>query len=230
MSNGLPDRYVTSVEASPSQADWVYVTHSGYRDNEFIPRIHRSTDRGQTWTDLSANLPDVAINDVFVLPGHADSVLFVATDAGVYASLNSGQSWGRLGTNMPYIPSFDIDWNPVENTLIAGSFARSIMTYPIDSLLAQPLSAVGKVAQTMKDLKISPNPARAQITITATLANNLAAELTIFDLRGRQVRKAEIPAGGAVSHRFDVATLRAGEYFVRIKSGGKTDSSRFIKQ
>ena len=93
ISNGLPDIYVSEVKASPHNADWVYVTHSGFKDNDFVPRIHRSKNRGADWEDISNDLPNLPINDVYILPGQADSVLFVATDAGVYATLNSGENW-----------------------------------------------------------------------------------------------------------------------------------------
>ncbi|HHB78144.1 MAG TPA: exo-alpha-sialidase, partial [Saprospiraceae bacterium] len=35
ITSGLPERYVTSIKTSESQAGRVFVTHSGYRDNEF---------------------------------------------------------------------------------------------------------------------------------------------------------------------------------------------------
>lgn len=232
VSAGLPDRYVTDVEASPSNTDWVYVTHSGYRDNEFIPRIHRSKDRGQTWEAINSNLPNVAINNLFVLPGHADSVLAVATDAGVYASLNSGQSWSRLGTNMPFVPCFDLDWNPVENTLIAGTFARSIMTYPLDSLLAQPpISSIKQPLASITDVRVFPNPASSQIMVSTGSKLTAGAELAIFDLRGRQVQRKSLPAGqGGEKFSLDIAALPPGEYFVRIKTEGSAGTGRFIKQ
>ncbi len=134
-TNVLPNRYVTSVSGSPTNANRFYVTHSGFRDNENIPHVHRSDNNGVAWVDISGNLPQVPVNDLFVLPGHADSILFAATDAGVYFSLNSGAIWNRLGFNMPYIPVFDLEHNPVKNQLIAATHARGLWTIPIDSFL-----------------------------------------------------------------------------------------------
>ncbi len=230
ISAGLPDRYVSDLMASPSNADRVYVTHTGYRDNEFIPRIHRSDDKGANWVDISAGLPDIAINTLFVLPGHADSVLFVGTDAGVYASKDAAQSWHRLGVNMPFVPTFDLDWNPEENTLIAGTFARSIMTYPLDSLLkvVEPPSATGQ-QMAMIDLKISPNPASNFVNIRADAMPTGAAEISIFDLQGHQIRQAKLPNGKSINQRFELTGLPAGQYFARIKSGGRAGTKRFIK-
>ncbi|MBK6931395.1 MAG: T9SS type A sorting domain-containing protein [Saprospirales bacterium] len=140
---GLPNRYVTAVIASPSLPNRLFVTHSGFRDNEYIPHIHRSDNNGTTWTDISASMPNIPVNDLYVLPGHADSVLFAATDAGVCFSLNSGGQWQRLGISMPFVPVFDLERNPVRNELLAATYARGLWTFPIDSVFSlMPVTTV----------------------------------------------------------------------------------------
>ncbi len=138
---GLPNRYVTAVLCSPTLPNRLFVTHSGFRDNEYIPHIHRSDDNGANWTDISSNLPNVPVNDIYVLPGHADSVLFAGTDAGVYVSRNSGASWQRLGVNLPFVPVFDLERNPVRNELLAATYARGLWTFPLDSIFNLPPAA-----------------------------------------------------------------------------------------
>lgn len=133
---GLPERYVSQVLASPNEAANGYVTHSGYRDNERIPHIHKSTDYGQTWTDISGDLPQMAVNDILVAPGD-ENLLFAATDDGVYYSENAGENWLRLGNNMPMMPVFDIEFNSDRSRLVAGTFARSVQTIDISSLMPE---------------------------------------------------------------------------------------------
>jgi len=137
LSSGLPDRYVTSVHGSPTLAQRLFVTHSGFRDGIYIPHLQRSDNNGAGWTDISGDLPQVPVNDLFVWPNHADSVLFAATDAGVYFSKNSGQHWARLGGNMPYLPTFDFAFNILRRELVAATFGRGIYTFPLDSVLLQ---------------------------------------------------------------------------------------------
>jgi photosystem II stability/assembly factor-like uncharacterized protein len=138
ITTGLPERYVTSVHGSHSAANRIFVTHSGFRDNENLPHVHRSDDNGQTWTDISGDLPPMPANDILVLPGHADSVLFVATDAGVYCTLNGGANWGRLGTNMPFVPVFDLELNPALQQVQAATHARGLWTFPVPALFETP--------------------------------------------------------------------------------------------
>ncbi len=137
LTSGLPNRYLTSVHGSPTLAQRLFVTHSGFRDGVHIPHLHRSDNNGSVWTDISGDLPQVPVNDLFVWPNHADSVLFAATDAGVYFSRNSGQHWARLGGNMPYLPTLELEFNPVHQQLVAATFGRGIYTFPLDSVLSQ---------------------------------------------------------------------------------------------
>lgn len=202
LTGNLPDRYVTSVQLSPTLPQRLFVTHSGFRNDEYIPHVHRSDNNGATWTDISSDLPQMPVNDLLVLPDHADSVLFVATDAGVYLTKNRGEKWVRLGGNMPVIPVFDLELNPVRKELVAGTFARGIWTIPIDSVLAQQPAvvvqlsgnitteagaAVGQVHVSNATTEASGNfhlsaPGCAPFMVTPYRNDNLLNGLTTYDL------------------------------------------------
>ncbi len=166
ISAGLPNRYVTAVVGSPTQGNRIFVTHSGFRDNERIPHVHRSDNDGATWIDVSSNLPNIPVNDILVLPGHADSILFVATDAGVYYTKNGGAFWQRLGTVLPFVPVFDLEYNPVRRQLLAASYARGLWTFPLDSLHLLPgapaIAVAGSVrtedGQGIAQVRLCSNP------------------------------------------------------------------------
>jgi len=170
ITGNLPNRYVTAVQGSPTLPNRIFTTHSGYRDNEHIPHVHRSDNNGSSWVDISGNLPPVPVNDLFVLPNKADSVLFVATDAGVYYTLNAGQKWERLGSNMPVIPVFDLEHNPVRRELVAATFARGIWTFPLDSLYNNGQSVVGTVALG-GTIKTDQNQPVAQVKVNTSTGN-----------------------------------------------------------
>lgn len=223
----LPNRYVTSIKASPRKDSVVYVTHSGYSYNDFIPHVHQSTDNGTTWQDISANLPQVAVNDILIYPLN-DSLLFVATDAGVYASLDGGVGWTRLGSNMPIIPVFDLEFDPKHRKLIAGTHARSMMSYPIDSIGISidtiTIDTTG-LAQTliMNSINLFPNPAEEYIMVN--FPKN--SEITLFDINGRKVsltpdlsqRLIKVPLDG----------LEKGIYIISIRSQQAEFIGKFLK-
>lgn len=140
---GLPERYTTSVVGSIVSSQRIFVTQSGFRDNDDTPHIYRSDNNGQSWVSISGNLPPVPVNQLFIVPGHADTVLVAGTDAGAYATRNGGAQWYRLGSNMPAVPVFDFKHNIARKELVAATHGRSIWTMPLDSIgnLA-PLSPV----------------------------------------------------------------------------------------
>lgn len=202
ISAGLPTRYVTSVQGSPTLPQRIFVTQSGFRDDEYIPHIHRSDNNGQVWIDISGDLPQVPVNDLLVLPGHADSILFAATDAGVYFTRNRGISWNRLGQNIPFVPVFDLEENPVKHQLIAATYARGLWTFPLDSLLipgpgsqislSGNIGAAGTVALNTAATSVQASPDGSYVfdavpgcqdyTLTPYRNDNPTNGVTTFDL------------------------------------------------
>jgi photosystem II stability/assembly factor-like uncharacterized protein len=230
ISDELPDRYVTDVKASPNFGDYVYVTHSGYKYNDYIPHVHRSTDRGETWEDISGDLPQLAVNDIYILPEHSDSIIFVATDGGVYGTINAGSNWERLGTSMPFVQVYDLEVNPTENTLIAGTFARSIMTYPLDSIqMPEVEDSVTQVVASpteVLDLQIYPSPATDWVNIDLEQG---AYQISIIDAGGMERMRREGTARRGEALRLPVTNLAEGMYFVRAKFGTKWQQGVFVK-
>jgi photosystem II stability/assembly factor-like uncharacterized protein len=151
ITGSLPNRYVTSVIGSPTLSNRIFVTHSGLRYDEYIPHVHRSDNNGATWVDISGNLPQVPVNDLFVVKNHADSILVAATDAGAYYTQNGGVTWARLGANMPFVPVFDLIENPVRKELVAATFARGIWTFPLDSIRWQQSSPTVSLSGTIRN-------------------------------------------------------------------------------
>ena len=125
VSTSLPNRWVTRVTVDPYDPATAYVTLSGYTDGSYLPHIHRTTDHGQTWTDIHGNLPDAPVTDLIVDP-HDDSTLYVSSDFGVYVTGNLGQDWATLGTGMPMSPIHDLAFHSLSRTLVAGTHGRSM--------------------------------------------------------------------------------------------------------
>jgi hypothetical protein len=139
VSAGLPNRYVTDVETSALDIDRLFVTHTGYKENDNTPLIHRSDDRGASWTSIAGDLPPIAINDMEAYPGNED-ILFVATDGGVYFSLDGGADWERLGAGMPIVTVADISMDFPNGKLIAGTHARSMMSIELADIIPSQLA------------------------------------------------------------------------------------------
>jgi photosystem II stability/assembly factor-like uncharacterized protein len=167
-ANPLPDRYVTGITPSPNNTDVLFVSYSGYRLYDSVPYIFKSINNGTSFVNIAGNLPSFCINDIYVQTGHADSNIVIATDGGVYYTKNGGILWNRVGNNMPIIPVFDVDYNPFTKMLFAGTFARSMQSYPMDSLFVQSTSGLPTIVQdinNVNNIKIYPTNTHEFITI-----------------------------------------------------------------
>lgn len=105
---GLPNRWITRVVVSPTDANLAYVSLSGYRNGEKTAQIWRTTNGGAGWTDISGDLPDAPVNAV-VLDPLAPTKLYVGSDVGVFASANGGVNWAPVGSGLPSVPICDLD-------------------------------------------------------------------------------------------------------------------------
>lgn len=193
ISDSLPNRYVTSIRTSPSRTNSVYVTHSGYKDNDNTPLIHVSTDKGFSWKPIKGDLPDIALNDVAILPNQNDSILFVATDAGVFGTKNRGRNWQRLGKNMPMVPVYELAVDSVSRLLIAATHGRSVFSYPLDSITGRPaptFTVSGKITL--------PNGTPLQ-RVKVSIQYGNTTEVVDADNNGVYVLSGRIPADSKVT-------------------------------
>lgn len=72
-------------------------------------------------------------------------------------------------------------------------------------------------------LSMFPVPARDRLTLRWSTPLATAAELTLVDLQGRQVKQTSVSPGQA-QYQWNVATISAGLYLLRVNQGGKSTS------
>jgi photosystem II stability/assembly factor-like uncharacterized protein len=125
ISTGLPTRWITRVAVDPDDAMTAYVTLSGFRYDEYLPHVFRTTNAGISWLDISSNLPDAPVNDIIVDPDFPDR-LFVGTDVGVFISENLGGNWNYLGYNLLNAPITDLVFHRPTRKLTAATYGRSM--------------------------------------------------------------------------------------------------------
>jgi hypothetical protein len=139
-ASGLPSRYITSVQMDPTDPRTVYVTLAGYGRRWAFPgavgedtsnvgtgHVFKSTDAGETFTDVSGDLPDAPANWSVLHNGH----VVVGTDIGVFESCDAaGGAYSRLGTNLPATPISTLRLKPGDpGLLVAATYGRGVYTY-----------------------------------------------------------------------------------------------------
>ncbi len=122
---GNPGYWVSRVAASPNNPGTAYVSYTGYRRDDFRPFLYKTTDYGETWTSIAANLPDEPINVIREHHKNPD-LLFVGTEFAVYVSIDGGKTWNKMKNNMPTQPVQDLKIHPRENDIILATHGRGI--------------------------------------------------------------------------------------------------------
>ena len=124
-TEGLPSGlFLSSIEASRLDEGTVYITISGKRHNDFTSFVFKSTDYGKTWIDIGSDVPGECANVIRQDPENG-SILYLGTDRSVYVSLDAGDSWQVLGTNLPTVYVHDIVVQTAENVLAIATHGRS---------------------------------------------------------------------------------------------------------
>jgi hypothetical protein len=212
---GLPERFITSVAIDPSDATkkTIYVTLGGY-SRRWVPpgslqdqgasvgegHVFKSTDGGQSFKDVSGNLPDVPATWVS-LRGRQ---LIVGTDVGVFANDPKGRSTYAYLTGLPVVPISTMNLKPDDpNLLVVATYGRGIWTYCFD----QPFpGTVGGCAITPRPLPVKPT-APTGATLSGPFGFELDAQgwtVTTTDAAGITTWK-RLPLGNASASSFGVA-------------------------
>ncbi|MBN2009746.1 VCBS repeat-containing protein [candidate division KSB1 bacterium] len=122
-TSGLPTLWHSRVKFSPHDENTIFVVNSGFSDGK---KIYRSTDFGDTWENISGNLPNVPCNDLFIDPHIPDNLqMYVANDVGVYSTNDGGQFWQLESNGMPIVPAIDFDYVFSERLLVVATHGRS---------------------------------------------------------------------------------------------------------
>lgn len=133
-TTGTPTRFVTQLRYDPVDPDVVYATFSGFGGGH----VYKSTNSGASFVSISNNLPDLPCNAIEIdstNPTH----LFVASDAGVFMSLQGGAYWMPFNDGLPLVPVADLRIHKSSRSLVAATHGRSMFRVDISAPTAQPV-------------------------------------------------------------------------------------------
>jgi hypothetical protein len=121
---------VSRIVASERDFGTVYACQTGRRDDDAAVYLWCSTDFGDSWEDISANIPAGPVNVIREDPAN-DSTLYVGTDVGVYVSTDLGSNWEVLG-DLPCTYVHDLAIHPRENLIIVATHGRGMFVLDAD--------------------------------------------------------------------------------------------------
>jgi photosystem II stability/assembly factor-like uncharacterized protein len=108
------------------------MTQTGRRDDDFQVYIWKSTDFGDTWSDISGNIPVGPVNVIREDPVN-QNILYAGTDGGVFVTKDGGKKWDILG-DVPFLYVHDLQVHPRDNMIIIGTHGRGVWVMDADSI------------------------------------------------------------------------------------------------
>lgn len=200
-ANGLPERYINSVRVDPANPRTVYVTLGGYGRSWIPPgslgddvskigkgHVFRSTDAGESFKDISGNLPDIGADDAFPFNGK----LVVAGDLGTYIGDLSGGTFRVLGAGLPAASVFRLNRSPRNpRELIAASYGRGVYRItPPAGYAGQPSTVKTVYTPPIKAPTKTPTVRSGALAATGLPVSVGAALLVVAAVLRRRSRRA----------------------------------------
>lgn len=229
ISTGLPqDLWVSRVVASEHKKSRVYATLNGYRWDDFKTYVYVSDNYGQTWKDISANIPMSPVNVVVEDP-KKEHIIYVGTDNGAYVSMNGGGEYhafakalsGDTTAPLPAVAVHDMKIQKRENHLLLGSHGRSI--YRTDITAIQGVDLL-KEAQLFAVAAVENNPRWGsrfntwrdffvpEIKVAYYTKNEQPYTLTLQSEKGKELQQIRIPStAGINSVNYDLTITEKGK-------------------
>lgn len=210
ISDGIPNRYITKIIVHPNNDSIAYVSLSGYRYLDYEPHVLKTENGGQTWIDVSAELPEMPVNDLVFSKSNLN--IYLANDAGVWYSNDEGDSWSLLGENLPFTICTNLEIHDQTKQLFVGTFGRSSYVLDISShyLELDEFSA--------ENLNIYPNPTSNKIKLSLNSGVCEHAEVKIYDVNGKLIQDFYSEYISESGLEIDLSTCPRGVLLITVKT------------
>ncbi|MCG8467380.1 MAG: glycosyl hydrolase [Gemmatimonadetes bacterium] len=220
----LPEFAMISIlEPSWHDAGTAYVAATRYKLSDHRPYLYKTTDFGETWTEITTGIPTDDFTRVIREDPDRPGLLYAGTERTVYVSFDAGDNWQSLALNLPVVPIHSLTLR--NGDLIAATHGRSFWILDNVALLDQ-----------LAELADEATPVRLYRPRDATRFNPGASPASLFSTMGRpgagDPAGANPPAGVVVPYVLEATprgpvTLRfyRGDALVREFASDRADDS-----
>ncbi len=120
--SNVPGDKVAEVDVDPTNSKVAFAVRNAFGGGH----VFKTTDGGQTWTDVSGTLPDIPTNTFALVKQASSDVLVAGNDIGVFASFDGGLTWSKFKKDFPSVQVVELEWNPTTQILAAGTHGRGM--------------------------------------------------------------------------------------------------------
>ncbi len=187
---------ITCISPSNFDAGTAYIAVDYHMMDNRDPFIYKTSDFGQTWTQISSNLPakhPLAYVRSIAEDPNKKGLLFAGTGNGFYYSMDDGGHWTALQTGLPRAP---VSWIAVQkqyHDVVVSTYGRGIYILddvtPLEQMPAsgQPDATAALFAP--RPIFRSSRGGRGMINFWLKQAAQGPAQVQILDAGGNVVRE-----------------------------------------
>ena len=148
---------VRNIEASKWNEGKAYMTVDFHEVGNFQPYVYKTDNFGKTWRKITKGIASGNLNYCRMIKEDPirQGLLYLGTETTLYFSLDDGENWQPLMTNMPHTPMYWIDVQEHFNDLVVGTYGRGI--WILDDI--SPLQQLPKDLTNTKALLFKPKDA-----------------------------------------------------------------------
>jgi hypothetical protein len=206
-----PARSVTAIAVDSANPKAAFVSYSGFScpgisGCDGLGHIFFTNNSGAAWIQVDGNLTDVPVNDIVIDPTDAtDNTIYVATDAGVYASANatagSATTWSVLQAGLPNSQVMSLKLRSASRLLVAATHGRGAWSTVLPALPGFVLTGLNPASANFGGGSFLLTASGDSFTATSVINFNGAALATTFvsaTTLTAMASSAGAPCGGAV--------------------------------
>ncbi len=205
----LPNRPVDTIAVDRSNWRIAYLGFGGFGAATPSNRGHvfGTRDGGKTFRNLTGNLPDVPVNSIVIDPSNSRTI-YVGTDVGVFVSVDDGAEYKRLGTGMPKVATWQLDYDATNGVLAAGTHGRGAYT-----LQNRKASSALVVSKADSGKPVGPGSTIDYTITVRNIGNAVSKDVVVTDPVPAGTTFVSADNGGSVagsSVRWKALTIPAG--------------------
>ncbi len=216
-----------NIRPDPVNGQTFYITRGSYNEGQIL----KTTNFGNSWIDISSDLPKIPVSDVFV-DADESGVMYLGNDFGVYRTTNSGGSWQRMNNGIPFLPvtEFNLFSSGGIKLLRAATYGRGVFELNLNQPIFVNEQGLNAPAQ-FELLQNYPNPFNPDTKISFRLPADSKVTLTVYNLSGKEISRlvsSRNMKAGNHSVKFSAGDLSSGIYIYRLTAGDFTQSKKMI--
>lgn len=199
----------------------IFASVSGSNKNAY-GGVYRSTDCGETWTQINNGLPDWSVSSIVI--DSNDNILAALNGYGVYCSVDNGENWTEFNNGLSDLRAVILGINNKNEIFLGTTKDKTPPTEGGNIFKIATITSVNEISSIVPDNFILwqnyPNPFNSSTKIKLSSPYEDYVSLKIYNILGQEI--TTLFSGklfsGQYEFQWNARNLPAGIYFCRFQS------------